>query len=146
MIILWPLRFSWLLVLGLNKEDYLQFFKYVFFRLHGFCGYWEGWDPVSRFNHTSWVAIVSPTGRPKSVRNLCVIELFVGVLVLSRCFLNFSVGVGVFVTWLSQISSFFSFCKVNGEVSKCSMSKLANVLLPISRDHAWMVWTHTMCQ
>ena len=28
---------------------------------------------------------------------------------LSRCCLDFSVGVGVFVTGLSQISSFFSF-------------------------------------
>ena len=27
---------------------------------------------------------------------------------LSRCFLDFSVGVGAFVTGLSQISSFFS--------------------------------------
>ena len=28
---------------------------------------------------------------------------------LSRCFLDYSVGVGVFVTGLSQISSFFSY-------------------------------------
>ena len=31
---------------------------------------------------------------------------------LSRCFLDCSVGVGVFVTGMSQISSFFSFCHV----------------------------------
>ena len=31
-------------------------------------------------NHTSWVAIVTPTDRPKSVRNRCVIELFCGVV------------------------------------------------------------------
>ena len=37
-IILWPLRFSWLLVLGLYKEDYLQIFKCVSFWLLGFCG------------------------------------------------------------------------------------------------------------
>ena len=30
---------------------------------------------------------------------------------LSRCFLDCSVGVGVFVTGLSQISSFFSLTK-----------------------------------
>ena len=30
-------------------------------------------------------------------------------LVLSRCFLHFSIDVGVFVIGLSQISSFFSF-------------------------------------
>ena len=31
---------------------------------------------------------------------------------LSRCFLDFSVGVGAFVIGLSQISSFFSFAKM----------------------------------
>ena len=41
------------------------------------------------FNHTSWVAIVTPTDRPKSVRNGCEIEVFDGVFVLSRCFLKF---------------------------------------------------------
>ena len=50
---------------------------------------------------------VTPTDRPKSVRNSCVIKVFGGVFMLSRCFLDFSVGVGVFVTGLSQISSLF---------------------------------------
>ena len=49
---------------------------------------------------------VTPTDRPKSVRNSCVIKVFGGVFMLSRCFLDCSVGVGVFVTGLSQISSF----------------------------------------
>ena len=31
-------------------------------------------------NHTSWVAVVTPTDRPKSVRNSCLIELFCGVV------------------------------------------------------------------
>ena len=35
-------------------------------------------------------------------------KVFGGVFMLSRCFLDCSVGVGVFVTGLSQISSFFS--------------------------------------
>ena len=61
-----------------------------------------GEDPVNRFNHTRCVAIVTPTDRPKSVRNRCVIEVFGGVFVLSRCFLDISVGVE------SQISSFFT--------------------------------------
>ena len=26
---------------------------------------WEGWDPVNRFHHTGWVAIVTKTDRPK---------------------------------------------------------------------------------
>ena len=42
------------------------------------------------------------------VRNSCVIKVFGGVFMLSRCFLDCSVGVRVFVTGLSQISSFFS--------------------------------------
>ena len=31
-------------------------------------------------NHTSWVAVVTPIDRPKSVRNRCLIELFCGVV------------------------------------------------------------------
>ena len=46
---------------------------------------------------TNWVAIVTPTDRPNSVRNRCVIEVCGGFFVLSRCFLDFSVGVGAFV-------------------------------------------------
>ena len=76
---LWPLRLGWLLVCCLYKEVYLQIFKRVSFWLHGCCGEWEGWarKPV---NHTSWVAVVTPTDRPKSVRNRCVIELFCDVV------------------------------------------------------------------
>ena len=46
--------------------------------------------------------------RPRSVCNRCVIEVFGCVFVLSRCFLDFNVGVAAFVIGLSQISSFFS--------------------------------------
>ena len=31
-------------------------------------------------NHTRWVAVVTPTDRPKSVRNCCLIEFFCGVV------------------------------------------------------------------
>ena len=44
---------------------------------------------VNRFNHPRLVAIVTPTDRPKSVRNRCVIEVFGCVFVLSRYFLVF---------------------------------------------------------
>ena len=64
---------------------------------------------VGRFNHTSRVAVVTQTDLPKSVRNRCVVEVFGGVFVLSRCFLDFSIGVGAFAIGLSQISSFFFF-------------------------------------
>ena len=46
----------------------------------------ESGRPVNRFNHTSWVAIVMQTDRPMSIRNRCVIDVFGGVFVLSRCF------------------------------------------------------------
>ena len=52
---------------------------------------------------------VTPTDRPKSVRNRWVIEDFRCVFVLSLLYLDFSVGVGAFVIGLSQISFFFSF-------------------------------------
>ena len=62
---LWPLRFVWLLVCCLYKEVYLQIFKCVSFLLHGCYGEWEG-GPVNQVNHTSWMAIVTPTDRPKA--------------------------------------------------------------------------------
>ena len=62
------------------------------------------------------VLLVTPTDRPKSVRNSCVIKVFGGVFMLSRCFLDCSVGVGVFVTGLSQISSFFSYNDIPGKL------------------------------
>ena len=43
-------------------------------------------------NH--WVTAVTPTDRPKSVLNSCVINVFGGVFMLSRCFLDCSVGRG----------------------------------------------------
>ena len=54
-------------------------FKCVSFWLHGCCGELEG-GPVIQVNHTSWVAVVTPTDRPKSVRNCCLIEVFCGVV------------------------------------------------------------------
>ena len=58
--------------------------------------------------HTSWVALVTPTDRPKSVRNRCLIELFCGVVCVVTCPFDISVGVGAFVIGLGQISSFLS--------------------------------------
>ena len=56
----------------------------------------------------STFSLVTPTDRPKSVRNRCVIKVFGGVFVLSCCLLDFSLGVGASVKELSQISFFFS--------------------------------------
>ena len=70
------------------------------------CG-WEGgfYKPVK---HISWVVVVTPTDRPKSVRNCYLIELFVALFVLSLCHFDISVGVGAFVKGLGQISSVLS--------------------------------------
>ena len=40
--------------------------------------------PVNQVNHTSWVAVVTPTDRPKSVRNRYVMELFCGIVCVVR--------------------------------------------------------------
>ena len=53
---------------------------------------------------TSWMTVVTPSDRPKSVRNRYVIG---DVFMLSRCPFDISVGVRVFVIGLSQISSLF---------------------------------------
>ena len=83
-------------------------FKCVSFWLNIFCGKWEGWDPVNRFMHIRSVAVVTPTYRPKSVRNRCVIEVFGCVFVLSLYFYDFNVDEGALVIRLSQISYLFS--------------------------------------
>ena len=69
--------------------------------------------PLNLVNHTSWVAVVTPTDRPKSVRKSCVIELVVALFVLSFCPFDNSAGVGAFVIGLSQISSFFSWYSIS---------------------------------
>ena len=78
------------------------------------------------------MAIVTPTDRPKSVHNRYVIEVFGGVFVLLRCFLDFSVGVGAFVIGLSQIFSFFLF--------------LYNVNVKMTLNHLtiWMLFTNSI--
>ena len=54
-------------------------------------------DFATFFNHTSGVTAITPTDRPKSVRNRCVINVFGGgFCMLSCCFLNFSVVGGFF--------------------------------------------------
>ena len=50
---------------------------------------WEGCALVNRFNHTSGMAVVTPTDRPKLVCNRCVIEVLVA-------FLYFHVAVWIF--------------------------------------------------
>ena len=70
-------------------------------------------ESVNQVNHTSWVAVVTPTDRPKSVHNRCVIELFLWLCLCCHfallTLIYISVGVLAFVIGLSQISSFFSY-------------------------------------
>ena len=54
------------------------------------------------------MTVVNTTDRPKLVFNCCVIKVLVAFFMLSRCFLDFSVGVEAFDIEMSQISSFFS--------------------------------------
>ena len=60
-------------------------------------------DEWGRIFENDWV---TPTDRPTSVRNRCVIELFVVLFMLSLCPYDISVGVWTFVIGLSQISTF----------------------------------------
>ena len=90
---------------------YIRRFIYNFLNLYPF--YYQAVagigkvGPVNQVNHTSWVAVATPTDRPKSLRNRCVIELVVALFVLSLCPFDISVGVLAFVIGLSQISFLF---------------------------------------
>ena len=61
---------------------------------------------LNRFNHASGVAVITPTDRPKSARNRCVIESFGGVFMLSLCILGISFAIKAPVIRRSYIVSF----------------------------------------
>ena len=84
---------------------------------------WEVWarKPV---NHTSWVAVVTPTDRPKSVPNRCVIEHFCSlVCVVTFPFWHFCWYRGfcrriesdlyLFLSFRFFSFCFFSFCFIS---------------------------------
>ena len=85
---------GWLLVCCLYKEVYLQILNVCPFDYTAVAGSGKV-GPVNKVKYTSWVAVVTPTDRPTSVRNRCVIELFVALFVLSLCPFNISVGAGL---------------------------------------------------
>ena len=83
--------------------------------------------PVNLVNHTSWVAVATPTDHPKQKRStegcskfkspetrqvqerfVSTSNFFVALFVLSLCPFDISVCVGAFVIGLGQISSFLS--------------------------------------
>ena len=55
-----------------------------------------------------FVIIITPTDRPKSVRNRFVIEVLVAFLCCHVAFFDFYVDIETYVIGLSQISFFFS--------------------------------------
>ena len=79
------------------------------------------------------MAIVTPTDRPRLVRNHCVIEVFGGVFVLA--YLDFYVSVGAFVKGLSQISSFFSLF---------SPGSLMRVLYPKRKNGTYVLFNQSI--
>ena len=44
-----------------------------------------GWDPINRFKHTQWVAVVTQTDPRKSVYNHCKIDLLWRFYVVALC-------------------------------------------------------------
>ena len=86
--------------------------------------------PVNQVNHTSWVAVVTPTDRPELVRNRCVIEFFVALFVLSLCPFDISAGVGAFVIGLIESDLFiFLFMIIEQKHQKHDSS----IILPESK-------------
>ena len=49
-------------------DENIKLIIYVSFLLHGYCDEWERCARKAD-NHTSWVAAVTQTDRPKTVRN-----------------------------------------------------------------------------
>ena len=75
---------------------------------------------INQVNHTGCVAVVTPTDRPKTVRNRCVIELFFALFVLSL--LRFCQILTMFPPGVHmRISSFKSSSRFNDHrVRSCS--------------------------
>ena len=119
---------------------YIRRFIYKFLNVCPFdytavAGSWKV-GAVNQVNHTSWVAVVTPTDRPRSIRNCCVIEHFCGIVfVLSLCPFDISVGVGAFVIGLSQISSFFSLNNKKKNSVDCFSTLTDNQIIHMISNH-----------
>ena len=76
-----------------------------------------GSGKVGPVNHTSWVAVVTPTDRPKSVRSRCVIELFGPCLCCHFALMTFLLVYGLlsqdWVRYLPFSLVYYSFPKSN---------------------------------
>ena len=94
--------------------------------------------PVNQVNHTSLVAVVTPTDRPKSVRGLFN-RTFLWRCLCCHCPFDISVGVGAFVIGLSQISSFLS------KYVQCGQSGTYNVDKYVQRGQMYNVDKDVQC-
>ena len=65
---------------------------------------------VHRYNHNSWITVVTPTDNSKSVHNRCVIEVLVAFVCCQFVF-EFSVGIRGFRH--RTVSDFLLFLKIN---------------------------------
>ena len=97
-----------MLFLGLYKEDYLQIFKCVSFDYTAFVVSGNvGIPQTGLTTPLGWLSLLQLTVISRSA-SMCY-RIFWCRVMLSRCFLEFSVGVGTFVIGLSQKFSFFSY-------------------------------------
>ena len=71
-------------------------------------------------NHTSWVAVVTPTDRPKSVRNCCLIELFCDVVCVATLPLWHFCWYRGFCHRTGSDLLLFLFIFLNFEVKQCA--------------------------
>ena len=94
--------------------------------------------PVRLVNHTSWVAVVTPTDRPKSVRNRCLIELFCGVVcVVSLPFWHFCWCRGFCHRTESDLFLFlFSSCFISYQTNSCLIYHIITNI-PIESRFIW---------
>ena len=79
---------------------------------------------MNRFNHTSGVTAVTPTDRPKSVRNRCVIEVFGGVFYVFMLLFGFSCKCRGFCHRTPSDIFLFS---LNCDISQVAMGTMSSV-------------------
>ena len=101
----------WLaVVLGLYKEVYLQIFKCVFFFITRLLWLVERFGTRNPFNHTRWMAVVTPK-LPSKVGSQSLFLVFLVAFLCCQLVVEFSVGKGsgsdlvlFLLTWLQQRS------------------------------------------
>ena len=123
------------------------FYRAMYDWLHYFCGEWESWALVNRFNHTSGVTAVTPTDRPKTVRNRCVIEVFDGVFNVVTLLFGLSCGCRgfcyrtesdlflflfyftLFMLWIFSTQRYIQICPLSYDRWTASMLQWKRVLI-----------------